>query len=684
MTFAPKGDYHFVSNELNGSYSEALVVSDRTNAPYIFYLKVSENGAVAQVKIYDLMIDTVAPTITTASISQAENKTDGKTLGGDATAIANNTKENVKITIPYVETTSGIDHIVVKVGDVVYAVTEYTNNADTNSLSFVVDKNGTYSVTLVDVAGNESKATDVIVKNIDRTLPTIEVKVNNLPVADANSKKWYGNATVTAVGSTTYAGDTTAKAVIKDYDGNVTATGTNTATMTIDKNGISTVIVTVTDLLGNVNTMKVVVKVDKNIDTFNAMVDALTNASAENDWLTALTTFEKYTAAQKDHIMGKDANDTSKANHEKLMKWKLDHETEITGTLKEKKITELVNVIKTAIGDPNPGTITIDNIDKAIEEVKKATEETKTDPRVKDLIDEVEKLIKLKEELAKIIAPVDPTNPNKNLQVIEPGTYTQLTQIIDVYDKLDPGVEAPTSFIKEILEKLVANTDEIDPVTPPYSVKEKIDELKGKKKKIDEFVKEVDKVTPVTPTNFPTDPGSVVTPTVTSIIGQVLPAGGGMVDPGTGLVKPITGITFPGVDPGTGTVDPEITIDIKLFPEDTKDDLEEVIDIKEVVEEIKKLIGELPDPETGVVDPTITIEVKIKEIEELIDNLKKTIDGGDGLIDGGSKKDLEDVKKKVDEVNKGKEDKDKKIDKAIVDILDVLKDIDDKSTPKEI
>ncbi|MEG1520442.1 MAG: hypothetical protein RR458_05590, partial [Clostridia bacterium] len=549
---------------------------------------------------------------TTASISQAENKTDGKTLGGDATAIANNTKENVKITIPYVEATSGIDHIVVKVGGVEYKFTEFTNNAEAKTLSFVVDKNGTYSVTLVDVAGNESTATDVIVKNIDRTLPKIDVTVNTMAVADANSKKWYGSATVTAVGSTTYAGDITAKAVIKDYDGKVTATETNTATMTIDKNGISTVIVTVTDLLGNVNTMKVVVKVDKNIDTFNAMVDALDTTKPSGDaeitawndkWLTALTTFEKYTAAQKDHIMGKDANDTSITNHVKLMKWKLDHEKEITETLKEKKITELVNVIKTAIGDPDTGTITIDNIDKAIEEIKKATEETKTDPRVKDLIDEVEKLIKLKKELAKIIAPVDPTNPNKNLQVIEPGTYTQLTQIIDVYDKLDPGVEAPTSFIKEILEKLVANTDEIEPAKD-YSVKEKIDELKGKKKKIDEFVKEVDKVTPVTPTNFPTDPGSVVTPTVTSIIGQVVPNGGGMVDPGTGLVKPITGITIPGTtDPGTGTPEPSITIPIELFPEETKDDLEDVIDVKKKIDEIEKLIKELPDPGTIVTMP---------------------------------------------------------------------------------
>ncbi|WP_295579799.1 S-layer homology domain-containing protein [uncultured Oscillibacter sp.] len=212
------------------------------------------------------------------------------------------TEKSAAITFTAADATSGVKGVTVSGGS--YAAETVLTGTE-GAYTFTADRNGPYTITVTDHAGNSATET-VAVTKIDKAAPVVSWAA---ATAALNPNKWYGRTSLTAA-ATDDSGETPAITLIsggKPYENGYTLSATGSYTFTAAAK----------DGAGNVGrSAALTVRIETAIDDFAAMMDALDGGSSYQDILDAKTWHDGQSQTVKDRFS---KSDDAQAAYEKLM-----------------------------------------------------------------------------------------------------------------------------------------------------------------------------------------------------------------------------------------------------------------------------------------------------------------------------------------------------------------------------
>ncbi len=240
----PKEGYT-ISHYPDGPYMQELVLSQEgQNVAKTIYLK-NQKGEVYAAEIgynYDAHPPNV--NVVSGALSQWQ-------------------KANAVVSFEVSDKLSGLQSVVVSCDDGL--LVEQTEG------EFVADRNGIYTITAADRAGNIGIKSVEIAK-IDKTPPKIDI-------TSFSSEGWYGTSKIEVAGSDMQSGIYTVVVQGGEYNGlDITRVGSFMARS--DKPQSTSYTVSVTDTAGNISSEVVNINIDPRIDEFVELVDALKDGSS--------------------------------------------------------------------------------------------------------------------------------------------------------------------------------------------------------------------------------------------------------------------------------------------------------------------------------------------------------------------------------------------------------------------
>lgn len=386
------------------------------------------------------------------------------------------------------------------------AAVRYPLTAKDGGYEFTADRNGTYTITVKDNAGN-SETKEIVISKIDKTAPEISWETA------IDSDKWYGEATVTVI-ATDNSGEEPAIAL---KNGKIDFVNGKS----FKETGVYAITATATDAAGNTAELTCTLRIETRIKDFVDKVAGLNDGSDVSDLMDAKKGYDELSATVKDRFSKNDEAVDALAKLEELLKNKaqdaadtVSEEITTADTIDKieqakKDFDALPDEVKNAVSDEVKQKL--EQLTKDAEAAKNASDQLKNADkeaeRDGDAItkpggsyeekesakDTYEKLTKEQEDLLK-----KDTAATENKENIDTD-LSAINKVLDLIDNVKKPYTAETKTAIENAKKAYEDLTQKQEDAFPKAEKDKLTDLTGKLEK----VKEVETLIKALPETYP-------------------------------------------------------------------------------------------------------------------------------------------------------------------------------------